>query len=131
VDVDALWLHQPWRVDDRTKRMVQSNLAAVMTNALTAGVDVLVLTWVFQGPEMHALVRRLAPPEASFESIQLLVDESAWRARFGSGGDRPPIDSFYVSRYVGAQSTAADHFLDTTELDPLRAAEVLADMLGL
>jgi chloramphenicol 3-O-phosphotransferase len=131
VDVDALWLHQPWRVDERTKRMVQSNLAAVMANAQIAGVDVLVVTWVFQGPEMHDLVRRLAPRETSFVSIQLLVDETTWRARFGSGGNRPALDAFYVSRYVGAQSTAADHFVDTTELDPLRTAETLADILGL
>lgn len=131
VDVDALWLHQPWRVDERTKRMVQSNLAAVMTNAQIAGVDVLIVTWVFQRPEMHDLVRRLAPRETSFESIQLLVDETTWRARFGSAGNRPDINSFYVSRYVGAQSTPADHFVDTTELDPPQTAEALADILGL
>ena len=131
VDVDALWLHQPWRVDERTKRMVQSNLAAVMKNALIAGVEVLLVTWVFQNPEMHALVRRLAPPGVCFETIQLHVDESTWRARFASGGDRPAIDSFYVSRYVGAQSTGADHFVDTTEIDPLRAAEAVAEILAL
>jgi hypothetical protein len=79
VDVDALWLHQPWRVDERTKRMVQSNLAAVMNNGLIAGVEVLLVTWVFQSPEMHALVRRLAPPEVSLETIQLHVDETTWR----------------------------------------------------
>ena len=100
VEVDALWLHQSWRVDESTKRMVQSNLAAVMTNALIAGVDVLVVTWVFHGPEMHDLVRRLAPREATFESIQLLVDETTWRSRFDSGGDRAAIDSFYVNRYT-------------------------------
>ena len=131
VDVDALWLHQPWRVDQRTKEMVQSNLAAVMTSALHAGVDVLVVTWVFQSPAMHALVRRLAPSGASIETIQLLVDEPAWRARFGSGRDRPPIDSFFASRYVDAQSTPADHLIDTTDLDPQQVAEALAATLGL
>ena len=131
VDVDALWLHQPWRVDELTKRMVQSNLAAVMTNALTAGVDVLVVTWVFQSPDLHALVRRLAPQDASIETIQLLVDETTWRARVGSAGDRPAIDSFYIDRYLGAQSTPADCSIDTTSLDPQSVAEVLAAALGL
>ncbi len=131
VDVDALWLHQPWRVDERTKRMVQSNLAAVMTNALTAGVEVLVVTWVFQDPDMHALVGRLAPREASIESIQLLVDESTWRTRFGSSGDRPGIDSFYLGRYVGAQGTPADHVIDTTTLGPQEVAEAVAATIGL
>jgi hypothetical protein len=33
IDVDALWQHQPWRVDDRTKLMLQRNLQAMLANA--------------------------------------------------------------------------------------------------
>lgn len=131
VDVDALWLHQPWRVDEKTKRMVQSNLAAVMRSAFDADVEVFIATWVFQGPEIQDLVRGLAPTEASVETIQLLVDEDAWRARWASGASRPPIDSFYEGRYAGAQSTPGDHVIDTTELDVGQVATAVAKILGL
>jgi hypothetical protein len=59
------------------------------------------------------------------------VAETTWRARFGSHGDRPAIDSFYINRYLGAQSTPADHLSDTTALDPQGVAEALAAPLGL
>lgn len=59
------------------------------------------------------------------------MDETTWRARFGSGGDRPPIDSFYINRYLGAQSCQADHLIDTTALDPQGVAEALAATLDL
>ncbi len=44
VDVDSLWLHQPWRVDERMTTMVQANLRAVAGHASQAGVDVLLIT---------------------------------------------------------------------------------------
>ena len=47
VDVDALWSHQPWRVDEVTTAMLQANLRAVMSHAAAAAVDVLIVTWVF------------------------------------------------------------------------------------
>ncbi|MEO6086985.1 MAG: hypothetical protein ABIQ18_28125 [Umezawaea sp.] len=50
VDVDHLWLHQPWRVDERMKKMVQANLRAVACHAAEADVDILLITWVFRWP---------------------------------------------------------------------------------
>lgn len=44
VDVDSLWLHQPWRVNERMTTMVQANLRAVAGHASQAGVDVLLIT---------------------------------------------------------------------------------------
>ena len=60
VDVDALWLHQPWRVDEAMIGMLHANLTAVLANAKQAGVDV-VVTWVFQESRFHDLVVGLAP----------------------------------------------------------------------
>lgn len=130
VDVDALWLHQPWRVDDAMRTMVQANLRAVMANADTAGVEVLVVTWVFQNEEMQSLVRGLAPPGTQLVRVQLVADESAWRARFTADGARPPIDEFFLGRYRDAQRTSADHRVDTTGLDPRGTAAVLVELLA-
>lgn len=52
VDVDNLWLHQPWCVSAALRSMLQANLRAVLANADAARVDIVVVTWVFQGPEM-------------------------------------------------------------------------------
>ncbi len=130
VDVDALWLHQPWRVDTRTKAMVQANLKAVMKNALAAQVELLVVTWVFQNSEMHALVSELAPDGVSIETVQFVASEATWRQRFSSDPERPPIDDFYEDRYAGANATPADHRLSTDDRMPREVASALAKILG-
>jgi hypothetical protein len=38
--------NQPWRVDKRTRGMVQANIRAVAEHAAQAGVDILGITWV-------------------------------------------------------------------------------------
>ena len=129
VDVDALWLHQPWRVSDETKTMVQENLRSVMANAAAAVIDTLVVTWVFHDAEMHALVERLAPADAELVRIQLVADEASWRSRFEADVERPPLNDFAVSRYHAAQRTPADHRLDVSRDDPAAVAEVVAALL--
>lgn len=131
VDVDDLWLHQPWRVDDRMRELVQRNLRAVAHHAMDAGVDVLVITWVFQSDEMQDLVRGLLPPQCEVRTIQLLVDEPEWRARFLSDPTRPPINEFFESRYRDAQQTAADLKVKTDGLTPTAIAATLAEHLAL
>lgn len=131
VDVDALWLHQPWRVDEHTRSMVEANLRCVTANAEAAGVDTLVVTWVFQSAEMQALVQGLAPDGADIVRVQLIADETSWRSRFESDTDRPPINDFYVDRYWAAQQTPADHQIDVSTHSPAEVAEVLVDVLGL
>ena len=131
MDVDARWLHQPWRVDERTKAMVQANLVAVMMNASEAEVDLLVVTWVFQDAGMHALVSGLAPEGVSIETVQLVAEEPAWRRRFSSDPERAPIDSFYERRFAEANATPADHRLVTDDRTPKEIAAALAAILDL
>ncbi|MBB5789488.1 AAA family ATPase [Jiangella mangrovi] len=131
VDVDALWWHQPWRVDERTTAMVRANLAAVMDHAATAGVQVLVVTWVFQSTHLHELVRSLAPPGALPTTVQLVVGETEWRRRFEADPDRPPIDDFFRDRYAGAQKTPSDHRIETDRRDVAGVAAELASLLQL
>lgn len=130
VDVDALWLHQPWRVDSRMKDMVQGNLRAVIGNAARAGVDLLVITWVFQGPEIHQIVKNLLPPDVTSESIQLHATQSVWRHRFEQDPGRPHLDAFYLERYFATQTTPADHVIDTDGLEPDAVARALATIVG-
>lgn len=131
VDVDALWLHQPWRVDEATIGMLQSNLTAVLANAVRAGVDVVVVTWVFQEPRFHDLVVGLAPAGTEVLTIQLVVDEVEWRKRFKDDPDRPPIDAFYVERYRQAQATPADHRIEVTHSTAVEVAAAIARVAGL
>lgn len=131
VDVDNLWMHQPWRVDEPMKSMVQGNLRAVLANANLASVDILVVTWVFQTPEMHALVEGLVPAEATVVSIQLHAEIATWRGRYEQDPERPPIDGFFESRYTAAQATAVDHTIDTDGLDPMEVAGLVSLIIGL
>lgn len=118
VDVDCLWLHQPWRVDERTRVMVEANLRAVAGNAARAGVDVLLITWVFQSAEMHRLVAGLLPPGTTSVSVQLLASPEVWRGRFEGDPERGEADDSYRRKYASAQGTPADHVIVTDGLTP-------------
>jgi len=131
VDVDSLWLHQPWRVDERMKTMVHENLRAVARHAAQASVDVLVITWVFQSAEMHRLVAALLPPDAQAMSVQLHAGHDAWARRFEADPERPGLNEHYESRYAEAQATPADHVVDTDGLTPAEIARRIADVVAL
>jgi AAA domain-containing protein len=129
VDVDDLWLHQPWRVDERMKKMVHANLRAVASHAAQAEVDILLITWVFQSTEMHQLVAGLLPPGATTVSVQLRASRDTWRQRFEAA--RPELTEFYRTRYEEAQATPTDHVIDTDGLDPIEAAHRVAALVEL
>lgn len=130
IDVDALWQHQPWRVDDRTKLMLQRNLQAMLANADAAGVDVVIVTWVYQSGEFHNLVTDLAPPNSEPFRVQLRASDAVWRERFARDAVRPGIDEFYEHRYLSAQSTPADHIIETDGLDATQIASMVLTVLN-
>jgi predicted kinase len=129
VDVDALWAHQPWRVDEAMTTMVRANLRAVIGNAAEAGVDVLLVTWVFQDASFHRLLDELAPDGVRTTTVQLRSSEATWRTRFSADPDRPPIDAFYTDRYRAAQATPADHVIETDDLDAPAVARAVAAVI--
>lgn len=131
VDVDYLWLHQPWRVDERTTGMVQANIRAVADHAAQAGVDILVISWVFQSAEMHGLVAGLLPPTATSVSIQLHASRETWCQRFEADLERRGINEYYQGRYASAQATPADHVIDTDGLTPIEVARRVVEVIGL
>lgn len=130
IDVDALWQHQPWRVDDRTKLMLQRNLQAVLANADAAGVDVVIVTWVYQSGEFHKLVADLAPLNSETFTVQLRASATVWRERFTLDAVRPAIDAFYEHRYFAAQSTPADHIIETDGLSVTQIATMILRLLN-
>lgn len=131
IDVDSLWRHQPWRVDDATITLLQKNLSAVLNNAASAGMDIALVTWVFQDPSFHDLVVRLAPGGVDVTTVQLCAQEHVWRNRFESDHYRPPIDEFFSARYFAAQRTPTDHSIETTTLDPAAVASEIARAIRL
>lgn len=131
VEVDALWSHQPWRVDEVTVAMLHGNLRAVLANAAVAAVEVLLVTWVFQDSAMHDLIGGLAPEGSEISTVQLRLGEEAWRERFVADVTRPGIDQFFEQRYCQAQSTVADHLIDVDGLAPHEIATAVSSAIGL
>ncbi len=131
VEVDALWSHQPWRVDEVTVAMLHSNLRAVMSNAAAAAVQVLIVTWVFQDTAMQNLLRQLAPEGSHISTVQLCMGETSWRQRFTADVTRPSIDQFFEDRYKQAQTTAADHVVEVDGLAPNEIAIAVSNAIGL
>jgi hypothetical protein len=130
VDVDALWLHQPWRVNDRTKTMLHANLRAIVANAHEAGVEVLLITWVFQSVEMHHVITALLPGDAVVLSVQLHASFDTWVRRFESDISRPAVNDFFRDRYAAAQATSTDHVVDTDDVDAGEVARIVARLVG-
>ncbi len=131
VDVDDLWHHQPWRINEQMTTMVTANLRAVADHAAVAGVDILVITWVFQTAEMHRLVTAVLPPASTTVSIQLRAERDTWRRRFEADPKRPSVDAFYLGRYTAAQTTPADHVVNTDGLSPIEVGRRVADIIVL
>lgn len=129
VDIDSLWLHQPWRVDERMTTMMRANLRSVAGHAAQARVDVLVITWVFQSAEMHHLVTALLPPASRITSVQLHASHETWSSRFEADPERPSLDDFYQSRYAAAQVTPADYIVETDGLTPIEIAHRVAALV--
>lgn len=130
VDVDSLWQHQPWRVDERMKAMVQANLRAVADHAATAEVDILLITWVFQSADMHELVARLLPSGTTSISVQLHATRETWHQRFQTDRERPGLTDFYRTRYGQAQTTVVDHVVDTDRLTAVEVARHVGEVIG-
>jgi chloramphenicol 3-O-phosphotransferase len=131
VDIDSLWLHQPWRVDERMTTMMRANLRSVADHAAQAGVETLVVTWVFQTTEMHDLVASLLPSTSRITSVQLHANHEAWSRRFGTDEERPTLSEFYESRYAAAQQTPADYVVETDGLKPMEIARQVAAVVAL
>ena len=114
VDVDALWMHQPWRVDDVMRGVVEGNLRAVLGGAGVTGVDVVLVTWTFHEPHLRNVVVGAAPDGVEVHWVQLVASEAAWRQRFEADEHRSGVDAFYEQRYAQAQTAPADLLIDTS-----------------
>ena len=62
VEVEGLWRHQPWQVNNRTTQLRDENLRAVLANAERADVDVVIVTWVFATWSSTTSFERSLPP---------------------------------------------------------------------
>jgi hypothetical protein len=126
VDVDALWFHLPWTVDERWKAMVQANLRAVADHAAQAGVDVLLITWVFPTADVHRIVAGLLPPGSKITSVQLRAGHEAWTRRFTADPERPSLNDNYERGYTACQAVPGDHVVETDGLTPIEVADAVA-----
>jgi chloramphenicol 3-O-phosphotransferase len=131
VDVDALWFHRPWRVDERTKAMVHANIRAVADHAAQAGVDVLLITWVFHTADLHRLVAGLLPPDSEITSVQLHAGHEVWTRRYMGDPERGggPL-AHHEEGYTKTHAVPVDHVVKTDGLTPIEVADAVALAIG-
>jgi chloramphenicol 3-O-phosphotransferase len=131
VDVDALWFHRPWRVDERTKAMVEANIRAVADHAAQAGVDVLLITWVFHTADLHRIVAGLLPPGSEITSVQLHAGHEVWTRRYMGDPERgggPLVH--HEEGYTETHAVPVDHVVKTDGLTPIEVANAVALAIG-
>lgn len=131
VDVDALWFHRPWRVDERTKAMVEANIRAVADHAAQAGVDVLLITWVFHKAEVHRIVAGLLPPGSEITTVQLHAGHEVWARRYMGDPERGggPL-ARHEEGYTQTHAVPVDHVVKTDGLTPIEVADAVALAIG-
>ena len=131
VDVDALWFHRPWRVDERTKAMVHANIRAVADHAAQAGVDVPLITWVFHTADMHRLVAGLLPPGSEITSVQLHAGHEVWTRRYRGDPERGGAPLVHHEEgYTETHAVSVDHVVKTDGLTPIEVADAVALAIG-
>jgi chloramphenicol 3-O-phosphotransferase len=138
VDVDALWFHRPWRVDEVTKAMVEANIRAVADHAAQASVDVLLITWVFPAANVHRIVAGLLPPGCEITSVQLHASHEVWARRLMGDPERSNLNfdpeerhTHHEERYMETHAVPVDHVVKTDGLTPIEVANAVALATGL
>jgi predicted kinase len=126
IGVDALWRHQPWRVDETTITMLHANLHSMLHNAAVAGFDVVIVSWVFQDPAFHNLVVSLAPDDTAHLRIRLDASQPVWENRLATRSISDEHRAFYQQRYTEASLSPADHVIQTDH----RPVSDIADETG-
>jgi hypothetical protein len=76
------------------------------------------------------VVADLAPLNSALSTVQLRASDAVWRERFELDAARPVIDEFYEHRYFAAQSTPADHIIETDSLDVSQIATMILKLLN-
>lgn len=129
IELEGLWRHQPWQVNDRTTQLRDENLRAVLANAERMDVDTVVVTWVFETIQQYDLVGALAPADVDVTTVQLMASEKVWRLRFGSDPLRRPVADIDVQRWANHSSIGSDHVILTDDLDGPAVGRALADLV--
>ncbi|MHB1445961.1 MAG: hypothetical protein ACYCZV_09940, partial [Acidimicrobiales bacterium] len=91
-----------------------------LANASEAGVDVVVVTWIFATADQEALIRGLAPADVDVVTVHLSATEPVWRRRFESDPLRKPVTGVDIDRWA-TRAITADHVVST---DGMAASEV-------
>lgn len=131
LDGDDVWRMNPWRVDERTRKLVVDNIIAVLRNDIAAGFDYAILTWVMHRQEIIAeIMTGLAGLNADISTVTLVCDADSLRARHRGDPRRGTLGDLPLRRL------AESRLLPTTKIETSgrtvdQVAAAVRQLLGL
>jgi predicted ABC-type ATPase len=128
---DAVWQINPFEVNDKTRALVEQNLAFVLRSYLVAGYEYVMLDWVMhQQSIIDAILAPLNDRSFELQVFTLVADEevAVERCLARDGGQRNPEGVLSRLR----QSRELDSIkIDTSRITPEEAAgQILAAIIG-
>ena len=88
VEADDLWRRAPELVDDRTRRMVESNIGHVLREYVAAEYPVVFLSWVLHRRDLIERLLAAIPVSGAKHVVHLTAAPEVLRARVGADPGR-------------------------------------------
>lgn len=112
LDGDSVWRINPFVVDERTIRLVESNIRFVLRNYVSAGYEYVLLSWVLHQQDIiDTLAAGLEGLDYDLHVFTLVCDEETLRSRWTNDPARDSISDLAFVRLRQSKE------LKTTKID--------------
>jgi broad-specificity NMP kinase len=129
VEADELWRMSPVVVDDRTRRMVESNIVHVLREFLDAAYEHVVLCWVLHDRALiERLVRAVASDAVATSVVHLVATPDVVRARVEHASDRGRSVERALEKLAQIEALPYRR-IDTSTSTPEQVADVVASLV--
>jgi ABC-type cobalamin/Fe3+-siderophores transport system ATPase subunit len=130
LDGDDLWRMNPFKVDEITKNMVESNVQYVLNSFISAAFTYVIFTWVLhQNSIVDNIINGISLNRYKFHHYTLTCDVSELNDRIRSDAQRTTSISLAQDRLVKSRSLKSN-IIDTTKMTPFEVANELANRVA-
>lgn len=129
LDGDDLWRMNPFKVNEKTKSMVENNIQYVLNSFISAQFSHVIFTWVLhQNSIVDSIIKRINLSGYKFHHYTLTCDRSELNDRIRSDDERSTSISLAQDRLEKSRSLKSV-LIDTTEKTPAEVANELTSRM--
>ena len=130
LDGDDVWRMNPFRANDTTIPMVESNIQFVLRNYVSSGFSYVILSWVLhRQPIIDSMLKGLKGLEYDLFVFTLVCDEASLAARLKSDPLRETITELALKRLRQSKELETKK-IDTTSREPEDIAHEILEFVN-